>query len=284
MSDTIVIYHGPGCPDGWASAWAAHRLLGDDALYVPCNYGDPPPVVPAGSAVYVLDFSFPAAILLDMARRCPTVVVRDHHATARAALEGLHKALPGLDVLFDMGKSGAWLTWEFFFPTEPVPDLIRFTNDRDLWEWQLPQSREINAALAVEPRDFRHWDQLVDRVRLRNGHWHELLVARGEAILAYKQSLIEAVAAGAFLADVGGHEVPVANAPGMLASELGEHLCRQHPDRAFSGSFYRDGTGHEVWSLRSRGGFDVGRVASALGGGGHPAAAGFRRRAGGAHP
>ena len=34
--------------------------------------------------------------------------------------------------------------------------------------------------------------------------------------------------------------------------------------------------GEEVWSLRSRGGFVVGRVARSLGGGGHRAAAGFR--------
>jgi nanoRNase/pAp phosphatase (c-di-AMP/oligoRNAs hydrolase) len=34
---------------------------------------------------------------------------------------------------------------------------------------------------------------------------------------------------------------------------------------------------HEVWSLRSRNGFDVSAVARSFGGGGHAAAAGFKR-------
>ena len=54
---TAVIYHA-SCPDGFGAAWAAHRVLGERAQYLPMNHGDPIPQMDDDARVYILDFSF----------------------------------------------------------------------------------------------------------------------------------------------------------------------------------------------------------------------------------
>lgn len=276
---SVVLYHA-NCSDGFGAAWAAWKSLGDEAEYIPVQYNEPPPLnrIPDGSRVYIVDFSYDRETLISLARRSNLVLVRDHHKTAREALEGL--TFPGLDVLFDQGKSGAVLAWEYFHPGEDVPTLLRYVQDRDLWQWKLTASRPFSAALAVEPRDFRSWD-LIDRFT-RNlndpGAVEKLdvFVSRGAAILAAQRHHVESLASHAFWLKISGHFVPVVNSP-VWQSELGERLCELHPESPFAAVFFVTETS-VVWSLRSRGGFDVSEVARSLKGGGHTAADGFTRR------
>lgn len=123
MNKTICIYHG-NCADGFTAAWAVYRALGHDIEYYPGFYDKPPPDV-KGKHVIMVDFSYKRPVLEEMAAGCETMVVLDHHKTARDDLAGF--SLPGssyhqqdmLDyvrdfgmlypvfALFDMGRSGA---------------------------------------------------------------------------------------------------------------------------------------------------------------------------------
>jgi uncharacterized protein len=275
LSDTIVLYHGPSCVDGFGSAFAAWKSLGDAATYLPVQYGDPVPDTPVGGTIYVLDFSYPRRELIALARRSSRVVVLDHHKSARDELAGLGNSIPGLGVTFDMTKSGAVLAWEYFHPGTPVPRLLNYVQDRDLWTWKLSGSREFSAALAIEPRDFKVWDNiasdtadpglLVDFIR------------RGAAVLKYQKGLVDGLAAKAILVTVGDHAgIPAVNSP-LFQSELGEELLKRFPESPFAACWFMKDEVIEVWSLRSRGDFDVSAVAKSLGGGGHPGAAGFPR-------
>lgn len=49
---------------------------------------------------------------------------------------------------FNTQKSGAILAWEAFQKEAPIPDLIRYVDDRDRWVWLLPFSEEISEALG----------------------------------------------------------------------------------------------------------------------------------------
>lgn len=289
MSDsTFVLYHGGGCADGFAAAWAASLSLGrgPDVVYVPMNYnaGYPPEIEGGVSRIFILDFSFPRETMLKIAWLADQVVCLDHHASAQQALEGLDGSVAGLTVTFDMGKSGAMLAWEHFHPGEPAPTLIRYVQDRDLWTWRLPDSKEFSAALSVEPREFGRWD-LLDATLRYEIEWIEF-IGRGKAILAAQDSYVATLMSRARIADVAGHRVPVVNAP-MFQSEVGDALCAAHPDRPFAAMFsvlVPDRAGEpetRVYSLRSRNGFDVSAVAKAMGGGGHRAAAGFTVKGGG---
>ena len=141
----LVIYHGRNCPDGFAAALAARLFYSDAAQYVGLDHGDVKtlddlPAV-AGRAVYILDFSFAEDILRGIEAQAAKLVLLDHHQSAAEKLTGF--ACRCGVVHFDMGKSGARLAWEFFHSDASIPDLVRFVEDRDLWNWQYPDSAAL---------------------------------------------------------------------------------------------------------------------------------------------
>lgn len=260
----LVIYHA-GCIDGWTAAWAADRALGGAELLA-ASYGDPPPDV-EGRRVYIVDFSYRRAVLEEMYDRADYLRVIDHHATAAAELEGLSYAT------FDMGRSGAGLTWDVLCPRTTRPWLVDYVEDRDLWRFELAASREVNAALGSYAFSLETWDKLAASSLGTIG-------AQGRAIVRYQAQLIDrhvASARRAFIVgpESGPHHVPIVNAT-ALVSEVGNELAlgapfaalwRERPDGGFS------------YSLRSSAAnpdhLDVGKLAAEWGGGGHRHAAGF---------
>lgn len=275
MSDVVVLYHA-ACADGFGAAYAAWTVLGDDPIYLPVQYGQLPPDEASGSRrLYILDFSYDRETLLGLVGSNDLgVTVIDHHKTAREALDGLDE--PGLEIRFNLEKSGAVLAWEYFHLSDPVPDLLRFVQDRDLWRWELPLSREASAALGSLPRDFETWDAWRIALDHPGSEAAQRFFQLGVAILDDHRIRVEHLASKAHWVEIAGHRVPAVNSP-IFQSEIGERLCELHPDAPFAAVFSCPDQGSEVWSLRSRGGFDVSSVAKALGGGGHSAAAGFHR-------
>lgn len=271
MKDNVVLYH-DSCNDGFTAAWIARNELRDTADYIPVQYGQEPPDV-RGKIVYVLDFSYKRPVMERMIAECKSIVVLDHHKTARDELSGLRVPIDGR-IVFDMTKSGARLTWDHFCGYQESPWLVDYTEDRDLWNWNLHASKEINAALSSYPRTFEMWDHLDETM----DHEHLLSMIRaGEGILRYQSQLVESACKSATATTLGGYEVLAVNAT-CLMSEIGEKLAEGRP---FGATYFINSEGKKVWSLRSReGGVDVSIVARNLGGGGHPGAAGFMEEIG----
>lgn len=270
---TYVLYHA-NCPDGFGAAWAAWTALGADGVeYIPCAYGKPVPTMEEGSRVFIVDFSFSRKELLCLREKMALVLVLDHHKTAQAALEGLDFAR------FDMAKSGAVLTWEHFFPTEPVPELLLYVQDRDLWQWQLDQSQLINSALwKGTRRTFEKWRELHEDW---NVHVRPMLLDAGKTLAFYDEQTVALLCKHPQWHHIGAWTVPTINSP-VLQSEIGHELLQQHPKAPFAAVWCED-QGQRIYSLRARtGDFDVSVVAKAFGGGGHAAAAGFKINVGSA--
>lgn len=260
----LVLYHA-GCADGFCAAWLFHHAF-PDAEYVPVSYGQDPPDV-TGREVYILDFSYKRPVLEEMIRKASSLVVLDHHKTAEAELAGL----PGCT--FDLGKSGGRLAWEYLVGrglltgsiAASVPWLVEYTEDRDLWRWSLPNSKEINAAL----RTYRHSFSLWNLIAFSDG---KLLVFEGVAILRAQDQCVQAHVSNAREITLAGHRVLCVNAT-VHQSEIGEELAKNRP---FSVTYRDRKDGLREYSLRSRdGGLDVSVIAKQFGGGGHPQAAGF---------
>lgn len=275
----LVIYHA-NCPDGFTAAWVARRQFGADADYVPATYGQDPPDV-AGRRVYVLDFSYKRPVMRAVLSSAHAVTVLDHHKTAEAELAGIVDEFrvrpdlianpPGSElpvVRFDTDKSGARLTWEHFNRGVPAPWLVTYTEDRDLWRFALPDSREVSAALASHPWTFEAWDSL-------DGEGQgppPRLVADGRAIERFKSQQVEAMCRHAAEVEIDGHKVLAVNATALF-SEVAGRLAEGRP---FGAAWFVTADGKRVWSLRSRdGGVDVSAVAARRGGGGHRNAAGY---------
>lgn len=271
-SRPLVIYHG-NCADGFTAAWAAWRHFEDRADYHAGVYQDAPPDV-TDRAVYLLDFSYKKAVIYEMLSKGASITILDHHKSAWedlgntlncAGMEGI--ALYGK---FDMEKSGARLAWEHFHPERVVPALVQIVEDRDLWRFKLPGTREIQAVIFSYAYDFATWDNLAGRCESD----HKGLVAEGTAIeRKHFKDVAELVGVTKRRMVIGGVEVWAANLPYTLTSDAGNLMADGEPFAAC----YWDTPEGRVFSLRSRPeGADVSEIAKRYGGGGHKNASGFR--------
>lgn len=253
--NTLVIYH-KNCYDGFGAAWSAWRSLGESAEYFAAQYGDEPPDV-TGKIVYILDFSYKREQLLTMKSQSEKILVIDHHASAKKDLQGLDFCI------FDMGHSGAILTWKYFFG-DTAPRFLEYIEDRDLWKWKLPNSQKINAAISTYDFSFEVFDNFL-------GVSVDWFVGEGEAIIRFREKNVKMLCENAREIIIGGYKVWCVNSP-LFYSEIAHEIIR---DRKF-GVCYRDVSDRRMFDLRSVGDFDVSEIAKQYGGGGHRNAAGFQ--------
>lgn len=281
----LCIYHS-NCADGFGAAWVVRKFFGGDGVDFHAGvYQKPPPDV-TGRDVILVDFSYKYPVILKMAEDAHSILILDHHKTAQEDLAGfvgaacnfkqsvdLARSLlelsntPPVSVVFDMARSGAGITWDFFFPYHPRPALINHIEDRDLWLFKLEGTREIQANVFSWPYDFEVWDRLMaaDTASLR---------AEGAAIeRKHFKDIEELLRVTTRRMKIGGHIVPAANLPYTFSSDAAGKLAEGHPFAAC----YMDTPEGRVFSLRSRPeGVDVSAIAKIYGGGGHRNAAGFK--------
>lgn len=268
----LVIYHGSGCLDGFGAALAAHvyfQQQTDSVEYLAGKHGDTSDLDQmdlSNTTLYLVDFAYPRSVMSNLCERAAQVIVLDHHVSAEADLKGLEQEYENLQLQFDMHRSGAVLTWDYFH-SQPAPLLLQCIQDRDLWQFQVEDSSHINAALMSLPYDFDAWQTL-----LFNEDQLKQLIPEGKAINRFRQKMIDHHERKAAMGVIAGYEVPVVNCPREIISELVGSLSKGYP---FAAGYSDQGT-HRSWSLRSTAkGIDVSLIASQFGGGGHPRAAGF---------
>lgn len=264
--NVVVLYHG-NCADGFGAAWAAHQLYGDAATYYAVNFGGDVPKGLAGKDIIIADFSYSRDTLIAIASEAASIRVLDHHKSAQEALSDLDFAT------FDMDRSGAGITWDTLHPEKPRPKLIDYVEDRDLWNWALPDSHEIMMTFECMPFDFKVWTDVAKRMDDPKGL--EELRQQGRALMRYKDAMLDRIIGRAYLGlvekDDKSWTVPMINSP-IFQSELGNLLCEDEP---FAVVWSQGNTGEIRNSLRSRAdGIDVTKVAKLFGGGGHMRAAG----------
>jgi hypothetical protein len=255
----LIIYHS-GCYDGFTAAWVAHRALGGGDL-VAAHYGNPPPDV-TGRDVYIVDFSYPRDVLKRMAAQASSLLVLDHHATAAADLAGLPYAV------FDQNESGASLTWRHFHGDAPMPRLVAYVRDRDLWRWELPDSRAVSAWLRLHAFDLAGWDVIACSLDFPPGM--DRAIAIGGAIRLGEAEAVKAQMRGARSVLLAGVPFTAANCTHLFSETAGELAKRTGAGAVW---FARN-DGRIQWSLRGAG-VDVSAVARTFGGGGHVSASGF---------
>ena len=268
-----VIYHSP-CSDGFAGCLAAWKRFGnEDVDYLGWGHGDLMPAdayIEEGDEVYVIDLTFPRDVLLDWYDKAETLVVLDHHKT------GLENVGDLEFVQIDMKHSGAYMAWEYFHPEEEIPEIIKYVEDKDLWKWELPDSKEINAAIESYPFDFDIWNSwlIIDHWN-RHDETRASLFLEGEVALRMKDRIIERLMEHIEHKRFDEFEVPSVNTS-LFPSEIGHELLQLFPDAPFAMTHYNR-QGREYYSFRSEDHReDVSLLAERYNGGGHRNASGGR--------
>lgn len=272
LKPDICIYHGD-CQDGFGAAWAVWKRW-PDVEFIPGVHGNEPPFI-TGKNILIVDFSYKRPVLETMAYHSKSLTIIDHHKTAQADLEGFekwseeHGAGARVKTIFDMNSSGAVLTWKAIHPIRATPSLLKFIEDRDLWQFKLSGTKEVSLALSIYPMDFKVWDSLALSI--------DKLISEGENLLRHHNSTIEKLVAEAYLVKWHDQMVPCCNVPHLFASDVGNALLKRFQDAPFAMTSFRRGDKQIQVSLRSEDHrLDVSEIAKAYGGGGHRNAAGFQ--------
>ena len=191
-----------------------------------------------------------------------SLLIIDHHKSAMVELHDIS------NTRFDMSKSGAMLSWEFFHPGKEPPKFIRYIQDRDLWAWELEYSKEFSAAFDMVPFEFEEFEKFEDDSVFDDA------CKRGSYILAYSKTVVKKVCEKAVSRKYNGMKVLVVNSSHWM-SEIGARLA---PDCDFAVIWYYDHQDRiNKVSLRAfHDALDVSEIAKQFGGGGHKKAAGFQ--------
>jgi len=243
----ICFYHA-GCPDGLGAALAVKRAWSDldseEVRFAPHGHDDfiRPDAVRGALLVYV-DIAPPNAVLREIGHSANKIVVLDHHASSKRRFEDDPTLAAEMEDLghefhFDLSHSGAMLAWKYFHPDTPAPDLLRYIEDQDLWNW-------------------------------------EQLIREGEPLVRANEAEVERAVKSAHAVYLGEERIEAVNCTTQTRSAVGHELAARAQFDQPWGLVYRL-TGKKVMiSIYSIGDLDVSVVAARYGGGGHPNASGF---------
>jgi len=277
----VVLFHYP-CQDGLASGWITnhyHKLKNKSIDLYPVQYGTNLDLSRlSGKKIIFCDWAPTAEILEQLEKVVSEIKILDHHKTAQQALQTKPYAV------FDMNKSGAGLTWKYFFPSLQMPNFIQMIQDRDLWTWKLQDSRNLTAGLFMlcdsvrsnKYNDFTGFFEIFDELYSNPDKFKfclELGSIISKASLSKANSLAESHAKR--IDSYQNHRVCIVNCPTELTSDVGNILSSMDSiDFAVLWKYNHPNQEYYV-SLRSSNKVDVSSIAKNFGGGGHSNASGF---------
>lgn len=225
--------------------------------------------------VYVLDYSLPIPM---MEKYIDKIVWIDHHRTAMDNLALIEKRRGKEFVgLRAIGKSGALLTWIYFYgDADPAPLVVQLVDDRDVWKWELGEdTAAFHEASRMFMKDYATWKSL-----LRDDSAVNNLVTKGHGYLHFIRHVVDTY--NESLAwDGMFEELPVTflNGSGMISGELHKRLRESHPNTVAAVVFSVTQDKVRVGMYRNddnpQRNFSLGKIATKYGGGGHDGAAGF---------
>ena len=259
-----ILYHG-GCPDGFGGAYAAWKKFGETVEYIPVKHGKPAPSGLEDRTLYFVDFCYPKETMDHIVSEADSVTVLDHHLGAKAVVE----SMPSF--IFDEKRSGSTIAWSYFHPDTPIPTLLRYVEDGDLYTFKLNDARAVLAYVYAHPFHFEVWDELAGR--LENEKERTELVARGKIYAEHFAILVEQTANKASLVSFEGYECYIGSAADMFASDVGNLFAHSKPPIGIVTNLHGDVLNV---SLRSTPEVDVSAIARKYGGNGHPQASAFR--------
>lgn len=295
----VVWYHA-SCLDGTCAAWVASHYLDDaDTLYQPMQYGDKGMTdhirYCKGKRLYILDW-MPEDMkdLQELVAITESLVIIDHHDSSIRKFDAAFPEPPNKDEVFlarNNEWSGAMGTAIWFFNhwhpdtkciirANPLTDhwLVQAVDDRDRWQFKLPDTKEINEGLFARGFELSEWqcmDFSLESTR-------EGLIRDGHTLIKQREGVVDQLIKSGlqYIDDANDNAfAAIINAPYYLASDLGNQIVQDHKFLvAIIWSIDKDYRTH--FNFRSNAAnpkaIDCGKLATSLGGGGHINAAGAK--------
>jgi len=304
-----VVMHA-SCLDGSASGYAAWKHFKESANYYEMHYGNKFPVQTSGNdhTLYFVDFCLPLKRLLELKQQFKTVQVIDHHKSSYEdfitdlAIEVVKKYTwfegltlttlayfitflcdvdkvflrffcnkVGIDTpIFDMNKSGALLTWEYFHSDKHTPEFIKYISDRDLWKFEYENTKPAIEGFKLYNRHhiFEDWDKVCS-----DEDYLKTILDEGNLIVDYKKSVVNDFVSrkdNYLITYIDNNKVAIYNTT-VHGDEIAEAFYDSSLEIDYTIGYRVTNTGQIKLSFRSHPeyGTDVIKIAKKYKGGGH---------------
>lgn len=265
--EIAIIYH-RNCLDGFGAAWSAWKKFKNKAVYLSAEHQVNNAAIDnltGKETIYLLDFGYQTTDKIkQLTKNNQNVILIDHHVSQKPFLPFYTKSI------YNENHSGAVLAWQYFHPKKPLPKLLKYIEDYDLWKFKIPHTKELMACLDVHKMDFSFWQKIVRDFELAKTRRKYL--EEGRIIIKYQNQIIKRLINYAEKISFAGYSALAVNSP-ILVSEIGNLLSQKSKTFAVVWRYKKGGI--EVSLRSSAGQVDVSRIAAKYGGGGHQAAAGF---------
>lgn len=271
----VVIYHG-GCCDGFTSASIVYQYYKNkfpekELVFHGAKIGAKPPLNLTGKNVLICDYSYNYITLRNLIEITKSILILDHHNSAQLDLA----QIPDTYKIFNMKKSGSLITWEFMYDDSPVPLLVQYVNDRDIWTKCMPKVDQFAMWFFTLEHTFDNYliylndptklEQMIDS---KGVHYDELTKINVKNISESSVVKLTSIKDTIYL-------IAYCNSS-LLKSDAGNEILKVYPNCDFSAVYsindYNDTTHFSLRSEDNR--TDVSLVAKILGGGGHKSASG----------
>ena len=300
-SKNILICYHANCIDGFTSAWVTYNAVKDmgakDIELMPMSYGKDNREVSNGEKIllnslkashykelFIVDFSLSEYCLNTIATRHNSleVTLLDHHKTAferyfpnepyKIGMSAKRTRL-GCNIILDDNESGASLCWKYFNSTLPMPILISYVRDYDLWLFDHGvDTKYVNKFLRTREMSMSVWDDVNFNIETEDGL--QFILRDGQRMQHTHDKTVTDIAADANECSIVGLLGLAVECPVEFTSDVGNTLAKLC---GTYGAMYRFNIEKSKveWSLRGVPGMDVSFIAKRFGGGGHEGAAGF---------
>lgn len=269
----LCIYH-IADHDGKGSAGIVNSVYPDAQFYGYNHDMDVPyDLISQHDKIVVCDIALPLDYMFELSRTKDFTWI-DHHISVISEYDkhmatGKYEPIKGLR---RNGTAAMVLTWEYFYPSQPLPEGIKLLGLNDLFDLRDPRVRPFEYAVQSvgvnRPKD-EIWKKIIN-----NELDIEDMVSKGEGILSWiKIRNYRLVRTLAFESSYHGYKCICANMPQGYSEffdsieNLGEYDVMVN--------FYMDGK--NTWKMTfysDRDDVDVSKIAESFGGGGHFHAAG----------
>lgn len=269
------------CPDGTCSAWVLKHYLEkmnntEDVEFFGCIAGKTLNIDHKNKDVYFVDISYKRDQILQIAKVAKSITIYDHHESARKELIDLKE--DNIHTVFDMARCGAQITWDEKFPKMKRPWFVEIIADRDLWKFEIPESKEIGKYLMYyNMYNNESYDALLNC----NKNDIDNMKKEGKLLLEVETKQNNRIAKGANITllttpDKQQYKVYLVNCLHENSSDVGNILA-QKQDCDFAACFRYNYPTDEWWiSLRAHHDhIDLTNIAKQYGGGGHKKASGI---------
>lgn len=220
--------------------------------------------------VIMSDFCLePVDRMVHLSKKCKLIWI-DHH---RSSIKAVAEAGIDPDGLRMVGKSGCELTWQYLFGDDTLPQIVYHLGRYDVWDHTDSKTLPYQYGMLNENNDPMN-DELWSRLLADDQELLNEIHARGEIIWDYQQKIDKIfIDENSFEATLFDYKAIVANYGRCSSLAFKSVWDPEKYDLMIT--FHFNGGRYKISLYTTKSDFNVGELATRLGGGGHRQAAGF---------